>query len=1113
MAISEFNRQAQNPMSEYLLKLQLIVTNTEFKDGAEAKKYETTESLIQGDKYVSAVTGKDIFESYTYDSRKVYDYLLSKGYAEDKVFFLIQNPTMIPQQYKKELMTEAREQFLAEYEETNRYYLMLSGQPYPGSVDYPADEIVLIPDAFYEMYEGEGMISRDEPIHMMPKRYQELFMNTDMYAEVLAAHPKAPYLKYIGSNSIPIETSRTTRDGDILLINTNKLSTYHPVFGNVTVSYDIVHKFLSVYKETRDYVYQTLRGDFGDIYPNYNDFIRFLTIYLSIGNCLNEFLKQSGSFIHMNNVTANNLFTLYGLPSVIMEGTSMVEFLKKFRMLLMDKGTNIVYRVKDLIGYEYTDIYTLVMVKQQVFENGIPVYIRNKETGEMEPKSRIVFRRLGTTDENSSYFNFRESKTEYKYEEIRDADPRWWNTEETERMIHEMNYTLSNSKYIQLSTHLSMEDIWWECCILLRGLLDNQAESKGTQLNINYSINGSSSMSIFDAVLSLIILMNWELSSDQRHFMGDLLLPNGTYNGKDACLDMLCNGLYYAAKYIPGYSYALGQVLAVPKKIIISQTNYNNGKIEELSGEPDPNEKYIEVLVPADGKWYIATDDFVATDFDTDLANGKIREYCEFKNFDYDYPLNSPKELVPGHPFKIASFNFKLKSTPEGLAFYDSISAMEYVDPDVFLPMLDKVLERENINMGEVLMTDVKLIQQYLTTKLRNATRILDYRQISDIYANLFLVDPIRDWYSQGEFDVDSQLCTEYELSAEELYAFKQYFYGQHGTVVVYFGDRDHYVPLNAVLNKKVDTIQITSYDHGYNPYEEHPTSDTGNPETSYPFKDRAFIQAFDAVIDESTDIQNIETSNLSDKIKNNSQWKNIIKSKVAYDYGDVDGYPRTYEDLMLRNNSSLYQFLMDVKNNKSSDDVVTFLRALIKALESYTNSSLAGLEFKSLGLDNYFYILKEVISYFKSYMVEFTRDEFVYVFDGIFDNGGRPNMIKLIDEIAQGTANPIVHDSATLYDVSCAKVIAAFPDDNTGFMYDEALFRAKATYGNMLAAGYELWYDDGKRITRTAPNISTDTEIIANIVADENDPAAYKLIINTNNLDVIPPNYYGNTR
>ena len=228
MAISEFNRQAQNPMSEYLLKLQLIVTNAVFKDGAEAKKYETTQTLIQGDKYVSAMTGKDIFESYTYDSREVYSYLASKGYEEDKIFFLIKNPTMIPQKYKTELMDKARAEFLESYEEMNKYYRTLSGQPYPGSVDYPADEIILIPDGFYEMYESEGLISRDQPIHELPKRYQELFMNTDWYAETLAAHPNAGYLKYIGSNSIPIETSRSARDGDILLINTNKLSTFHP---------------------------------------------------------------------------------------------------------------------------------------------------------------------------------------------------------------------------------------------------------------------------------------------------------------------------------------------------------------------------------------------------------------------------------------------------------------------------------------------------------------------------------------------------------------------------------------------------------------------------------------------------------------------------------------------------------------------------------------------------------------------------------------------------------------------------------------------------------------------------------------------------------------------
>ena len=1093
------NKEAQTPMSEYLLKLQLIVSNTIFKDGAEAKKYETPKTLILGDKYVSAMTHKDVFESYEYDSRKVYTYLTSKGYDEDKIFFLIKNPTMIPQQYKTELMNEARQEYIDSYEEGNRYYLMLSGKPYPGSKDYPADEIVNIPDAFYEQYESEGMISRGEPIHELPRRYQELFMNTDMYTQTISEHPNAKYLRYIGSNSVPIVTSRESRDGDIMLVNTSKLSTYHPIFGNVTVSYDIVHKFISVYKETRDYVYQTLRGDFGDIYANYNDFIRFLTIYLSIGNCLNEFLKQSGSFIHMNNVTANNLFTLYGLPSVIMEGTSMIEFLKKFRMLLMDKGTNVVYRVKDLIGYEDTDIYTLVMVKQQEFQNGIPVYVKDPDTGEIKPRSRIVFRRLGTTDENTSYFKFRESKVEYDYEKIRDADPRWWNTEETERMIHEMNYTLSNSKYIQLSTHLSMTDIWWQCVILLRGLLDNEAESKGTNLNINYSINGSSTLSIFDAVLSLIIMMNWELGSDQKHFMGELLIPNGTWDGKDACLDTLENGLYNASMYKRGVAYAKGEIIGIPK----------------YTGKG---------YVPVNNVWYIATRDFTSLqppekggpDVD-DLAavsmeiHGRktMEKYCDFVDYDYDYPVGKPKDLTFGKPYKIASFNFKLKDTPEGLEFYNSISGMEYVNPDVFLPMLDSVLEREDVNMGEVLMTDVRLIQQYLSTKLRNARRILDYRHISDIYNNLFLVDPIRQWYNNdGTFDVDSQLVEVFGLTNEELFAFKQFFpLNSDGVLNVQYMNRDYRVFLYDVLNQKVNTIPIKSKKH------DAEDTDINWDETSFPFEDPGFINAFNTTIDSVSSINGIETSSLPDKIKNNGQWKVIIKTKVEYDYGDVDGYPRTYEDLMMRNNSSLYSFLMDVKNNKSSDDIVTFLRAIIKALESYTNSPLAGLEFKALGVENYFYILKEVISYFKSYMVEFTRDEFVYMFDGIFDNGGNPNMLKLIDEIAQGTENPIIHDSTTLYDVSCAKMDLGFADNNIGFIYDDILFRVESTFGNMVSTGYELWYDDGKRITRTKPNIPDDTKVIANVIADENNPAAYKLIINIDNLNPIPSNYYGNTR
>lgn len=1087
MTESNFNNQAQNPMSEYLLKLQLIVSNTEFKDKAEAQKYETLETKIQGDKYVSAMLHKDIFESYTYNSHDVYTYLESKGYSEEKIFFLIKNPQMIPQTYKNELMSTARDEFVATYQEQNRYYLMLTGQPFPGSETEVAEEVVLIPDEFYEVYEKEGVLSRNHPVHEMPIKYQELFMNTKWYKETLEKYPNAKYLRYIGSNRIPIEVSRPARDGDILLINQNKLSTHHPVFGNVSVSYDIVHKFVSVYKETRNYVYQTLKGDFSDIYPNYDSFIRFLTIYLAIGNALNEFFKSSTSYIHMNNVTANNLFMLYGLPSVIMEGTSMIEFLKKFRLILMDKGTNIVYRVKDLVGYEYTDIYTLVMVKQQVFENGIPVYTYD-ENGNKVPKQRIVFRRLGTTEDNTSYFKFRESSKEYTVEEITSGDPRWWNTPEVEAMLQDMNYTLSNSKYIQLSTHLSMSDIWWQCVILLRGLLDNKLETQFTTLNVNYNINGKSEMSVFEAVLTLIILMNWQLVDFKGDcFNGNMYIPNSNENGRIACVDLLFNGLQNAARYQRGMSYKKGQIIGLP--IYTKVPKYID------SGREDT--EYVLKVSLANEKWYIATRDFTAVSSVSDdqaALNIDINATYALEVYGDEDILDpgAPEKLLLGGPYKIASFNFKIRE--ENPTFYESIQDMEYLEPERFLPMLESVLNRETVNTGEVLMTDAKLIYEYLENKLRDCTIIQEFRQTTDVFAELFLVDPVRDWYDDSSFDIDDRLINDFGITALDLVSFKRFFnpHPSSPDFTVSYNGKSYGISLYTVLNSDVESIKIND---------------------EYPFTDNGFVNAFSTAVDKLVNPSSIDGSSLSENIKKN--YKDIIKAKVWYDIGNDDGYPKTFLDLLMRTNSSLYSFLMNAKSSNNSDNLVMFMRAIIKALESYTNSPLVGLEFKVLGVENYFHILKEVITYFKSYMVEFTKEEFTYIFDGIFDNGGRPNMLKLLDEISNGAVNVVPHDSLTLYDVSRADVHSAMKDDVSGVMYDDALFRIEATYQTLLETGYEIWYDDGKRILRTPiEGINPDMKIVANIVSTkEKDSVAYKIIINTNNLDVVPPNYLKDTK
>lgn len=996
--------RSKNPMSEYLLKLQIIVSNTEFKDKEEANKYETANSKLAGDAYCRAMTETDIFESYQYDQRDVYKLLLDNGYSDERAWELIKNYAFIPQRLQKQLMEYQRNLLIAKYDEPNPYYVMLTGKPFKGSERYPADPIILIPDEFYNAYAAEGRLVPGMPVHEMPKKYQDLLMNTEYYTKLLEKYPNQRYLRYIGSNAIPIHIARKTKDGEIMKINTNRLTASHGIYGSVTVEPDIIHLFTNVYTETRKYVYDTLRGDFSDIYPNYNSFIRFLTIYMAIGGCLNEMMKKSASMIYMNQSTANDFFMLYGLPSVIMEGPSMISFLKQFRLILMDKGTNIVYRVKDLVGYEYTDIYTLVMVKQQVFDKkGLPVYVNGV------PQRNIVFRRLGTTDDNTSYFKYRDSEKTYTLDEITSGDPRWWNTKEVEQMLYDMNYTLSNSKYIQLSTHMSMTDIYWQSVILLRGLLDNRFETQFINMNVNVNLDGRSQISVFEAILILEILMNWQINTvrtDDPNLHGDIYLPNGYYNGVPACLDLLFNGL----KYYDPYLYP-----DVVKK-------NKEGESYPEDGEPNP--------------------------------------------------------LVTGLPYKVSAFNFRVRELDK--EFYQQLSDMDYLEPDVFIPMLDEILDREENNIGEVMMSSVKHLYDYLEIKLRNTKTIHEFRQVTDAFNHLFLVNPERpEWYDEGEINVDEFLMGTYHVSMYELSSLKSTFTPEPGTnkntsVYVTWNGLTYDVSIYDVMNEDVYDLSINGV---------------------YPFRDTNFMNEFKSAI-RSYRPNWFATTSLTANVK--ALYQDIIIDKVLLDTGNNTSGPKSFEALLFRNDPSLYRYIISLKGN--GNNILLVIRAIVKALEQYTQSSLQGLEFTAIGEDNYFNILKEVIGYFKSYMVEYSKDEFVYIFDGLFDQGGNSNMLRLYDENTNVQIQMIPRDSLTLHDASCANVEERISDKGLTNMYDEMIVQRRAAYINVVNLGYPIVYDDGTKITQYPDQKPDDNDrVVFSIYENGKKPdgsAAYQVCI-----------------
>ena len=132
--------------------------------------------------------------------------------------------------------------------------------------------------------------------------------------------------------------------------------------------------------------------------------------------------------------------------------------------------------------------------------------------------------------------------------------------------------------------------------------------------------------------------------------------------------------------------------------------------------------------------------------------------------------------------------------------------------------------------------------------------------------------------------------------------------------------------------------------------------------------------------------------------------------------------------------------------------------------------------------------------------MVEFTKEEFVYLFDGLFDWGGNSNMLKLFDEFNSTSIEMIPTDSIGLFDVSNQKINRQLHDNNINFIYDDVIIRAQMRYDDMKTLGYEIWFDDGNRITQNRPDgLEDDSEVIGNLVNDSMN--TYKFIISTKNI------------
>jgi hypothetical protein len=245
---------------------------------------------------------------------------------------------------------------------------------------------------------------------------------------------------------------------------------------------------------------------------------------------------------------------------------------------------------------------------------------------------------------------------------------------------------------------------------------------------------------------------------------------------------------------------------------------------------------------------------------------------------------------------------------------------------------------------------------------------------------------------------------------------------------------------------------------------------------------------------------ERLEQSSISKTIKNNYQ--SIIHDKVEYDSTNTEYGPSTFDALLRVTNIDLYKYIMDAIKTGKNDVLTNIIRAIVNSLEDYVNTSLIGLNYSALGVDNYINILKQVITYFKTYMVEFTKEEFTYIFGGIFDHGGNSDMIKLYDEMTSGEVLIAPHDSTSLFDASCGNVEIGMKEYKpNGLLHDEVLFNVESTYAALIDSGYEIIYDNNEYLS-TSPfdGLTLDSLCLATIARDDTS-SAYKIILNINNV------------
>lgn len=497
---------------EYILDdIRTITENVIVKLSYTAGLNETVDSKREGDRYVSAMLERDIFESHSYYER---DILIKAGINDvELIEDCYYDKYKIPRSKRDLCLKYKREMIIEEFYETNEYYRELIGLP---PLDTPEEDFIYLTDEQVDYYKLEEV----RPIHEYPTEIQTK-LERIVIQELIEMYPDRKYLTHLGSKKVDLVRAREAKNFEI-------------IFADTTLDNVFLKSFFQTYAFCREYFMSVIYNrNFRDRYELYENFIGMSIMIMAIQRMITNTIKMSidRDFYDLNSI--KKMFDCYGVP--FFEDLPLDyqrSIIKHLNILIRTKSTDkCLYDISSILMYDRISIYKYMLVKERNLDKeGNPVYVEKEvydDDGNVSyvpdyDKIYDVYFQSADILETNMSLAIESRPNRHSYLEITEDDVLWWDTDELKKELYEREFNYIDTKYLGVNVMYNLTDLLYETCYFLNMLVDNKDTTSPTRrqlLNSDAMKTGtdylfltlerfsSIPVSIFDAVVVLCALV------------------------------------------------------------------------------------------------------------------------------------------------------------------------------------------------------------------------------------------------------------------------------------------------------------------------------------------------------------------------------------------------------------------------------------------------------------------------------------------------------------------------------------------------------------------------------------------------------------------------------